>query len=65
MQTLDQQDIPGSIKDVINTVVWKLLDSDEDEEIFRFRKWFFSFVLTIKDLEPLFTRIFGPRPIAS
>lgn len=64
MQTLDQQDIPSSIKDVINTIAWKLLDAASNEEVYTFKKWFFSFTLRVKDLESLFTRLFGPRPIS-
>lgn len=66
MQTLDQQDVPSAIKDIINSIAWKLLEDNQNETIFTFRKWgIFSFSITVGELRPLFSLIFGPEPLQS
>lgn len=46
----------------ISERVWLWYDQNQEDVIFKFKKWFISFDVKVKNVRVIFERIFGPRP---
>ena len=57
------QNIPWpELKPYLARLIWQMYDSNQDQPVFTFRKWFISFTVTVAMIRPLLEQWFGPHP---
>lgn len=55
-------DVVSWIRKSIADDLWRFYEENPDRAVVTLNKWFFSFTVRVKHLEPLFELLLGPRP---
>lgn len=60
--TVKEPDFDVDFPADLRSIFWRFFNTNRSEEIIEVGWWFVRFTITLGDLEPVFTRIFGPNP---